>query len=71
MSDLDAQSTWYTDMGAELQHAHKAWLKGGRTGPGRLVIENKNLRGARDVADLNFARFVRCDLSKARPHRRL
>lgn len=63
---------WREAMGLEAQRAHERWLRAGRSGPGRLRLAGEQLRGARALASLVAARFVGCDLSRARlPYDRL
>jgi uncharacterized protein YjbI with pentapeptide repeats len=56
---------WRLSLDRAPLQAHRAWFDRGKSGPGRLVLEDQNLQGAK--APLNFpgARFVRCDLSGA------
>jgi uncharacterized protein YjbI with pentapeptide repeats len=44
--------------------AHEAWYERGRAGPGRMVLSDENLQGAR-VVSLAGVQFTRCDLSGA------
>jgi uncharacterized protein YjbI with pentapeptide repeats len=46
--------------------AHQRWLVAGRVGPGRLDLEDADLRGAVVTRFLPGCRLVRCDLSDAR-----
>jgi uncharacterized protein YjbI with pentapeptide repeats len=52
-------------MDREALRAHEGWLARGKSGPGRLVLEDQDLQGARAPRMFPAARFVRCDLSKA------
>jgi uncharacterized protein YjbI with pentapeptide repeats len=56
-------STWMLELSHQACRAHEKWLDRGRQGGGRLVIERKNLSGARGGAIFTAARFVNCDLS--------
>jgi len=56
---------WRVYMDQDVLRAHADWLDHGKTGPGRLVLEDQDLRGARAAQSFPAARFVRCDLSKA------
>jgi uncharacterized protein YjbI with pentapeptide repeats len=61
-----SEPTWNLSMNKAAGRAHAAWLARGRTGDGRLVIEDENLQGAEAPFDLRGARFVRCDLGGCR-----
>ena len=56
---------WRAVMDKAALKAHQAWLASGKAGPGRLVLEDRNLAGAQTAQMFPGARFVRCDLSKA------
>ena len=56
---------WRVRMDKAALEAHRAWLTRGKVGPGRLVLEDQNLEGARAGLLFPAARLVRCDLSKA------
>jgi uncharacterized protein YjbI with pentapeptide repeats len=60
-----AHPVWRRAMDREALRAHEGWLASGRSGPGRLVLEDQDLQGARAPRMFPAARFVRCDLSKA------
>jgi len=57
---------WRIYMAKDALRAHQDWLASGKCGPGRLVLEDQNVQGARAPLMFPAARFVRCDLSKAR-----
>lgn len=56
---------WRLYMDKDVLRAHEGWLASGKSGPGRLVLEDQNLQAARAPLMFPAARFVRCDLSKA------
>ena len=60
------KSLWQLYIPASKRTAHRHWFETGRTGPGRIDIEGKNLtRAAADGAYLQGARFFKCDLSES------
>src|SRR4051812_35802203 len=54
-------SYWDAIVGPRLK-AHWRWYNRGRTGDGRLVVQDQDLRGAQ-IRSLEGARLERCDLS--------
>ena len=49
-----------------VEHAHRAWLRGGRQGDGRIDLADENLRGlVASARDLSAARLVDCDVREA------
>lgn len=54
---------WKAWVTPEKVKAHWAWYERGKQGEGRLVVEDRDLRGMARIRQLDGARFVRCDLS--------
>ena len=67
MADSVEWRKWLT---AEALNRQWGWHEAGKQGPGRLVLEGKDLRGL-SVAHLRGVRLVRCDLTGARMPRLL
>ncbi|HTM19042.1 MAG TPA: pentapeptide repeat-containing protein, partial [Kofleriaceae bacterium] len=59
-------SEWRRWITADALKAQWRWHESGRQGPGRLVLEGKDLRGLERIAHLRGVRLVRCDLTGAR-----
>jgi uncharacterized protein YjbI with pentapeptide repeats len=60
------ESAWMNFINDATCRAHQLWVVAGRVGPGRLDLEEADLRGAVVTRFLPGCRLVRCDLSDAR-----
>ncbi len=58
-------SSWASYFDEAHERAHLHWLDRHRTGPGRMVVEGKNLRDAEIDMVLDASSFVDCDISNA------
>jgi uncharacterized protein YjbI with pentapeptide repeats len=56
---------WRISMDKDVLIEHEDWVARGKSGPGRLALEDQNLQGARVPRAFPCARFVRCDLTEA------
>ncbi len=57
---------WEHRFSGSAQLAHHHWNQRGRRGPGRVSLEDEDLRGARTSGgDMKAARFVRCNLDES------
>lgn len=62
---MTSDSAWRGWLTSSALRDHEAWWQRGRTGTGRLVLADANLRGVR-VTSLRGARLERCSLAEAR-----
>jgi uncharacterized protein YjbI with pentapeptide repeats len=63
---MSPSSRWLAYLSPGNIRSHERWLKGGRQGSGRIVLEEINLRGITLAAPcLVAAKFVKCDLTDA------
>jgi uncharacterized protein YjbI with pentapeptide repeats len=62
-------ATYLSDINKAAFYAHEDWVRRGRTGPGRFVLEGKDLSKAEYICrSLGWARLVDCDLSDGKFH---
>lgn len=61
---MSPASRWLAYLSPSNIREHQRWLKAGRQGSGRIVLEEINLRGASLAApELVAAKFLKCDLT--------
>ena len=63
---MSTTTQWQVCLKGSVTMAHRRWFERGRTGEGRIVLEEKNLtRATLRGNNLTKARFVRCDWSNS------